>query len=46
MAFIAESLNRIKVSPTMAVTTLAAQLKAQGKSIISLGAGEPDFDTP
>ncbi|MBL41999.1 MAG: aspartate aminotransferase [Rhodospirillaceae bacterium] len=46
MAFIADSLNRIKVSPTMAVTTLAAQLKAEGKSIISLGAGEPDFDTP
>ncbi len=46
MAFIAESLNRIKVSPTLAVTNLASQLKAEGKSIISLGAGEPDFDTP
>ncbi len=46
MAFIAESLNRIKVSPTLAVTNLASELKAQGKSVISLGAGEPDFDTP
>ncbi len=46
MAFIANSLNRIKVSPTMAVTNLASELKAKGRSIISLGAGEPDFDTP
>lgn len=36
----------IKPSPTLAVTTRAAQLKAQGKDIIGLGAGEPDFDTP
>ncbi|MCL4471235.1 MAG: pyridoxal phosphate-dependent aminotransferase [Gammaproteobacteria bacterium] len=36
----------IKPSPTLAVTALAAQLKAQGKDIIGLGAGEPDFDTP
>ncbi len=36
----------IKPSPTLAVSNLAAQLKAQGKDIIGLGAGEPDFDTP
>ena len=36
----------IKPSPTLAVTALAAKLKAQGRDIISLGAGEPDFDTP
>lgn len=38
--------QRIKPSPTLAVTTKAAELKAQGKDIIGLGAGEPDFDTP
>jgi aspartate aminotransferase len=38
--------QRVKPSPTMAVTALAARLKAEGKDIISLGAGEPDFDTP
>lgn len=38
--------QRIKPSPTLAVTTKAAELKAQGKDIVSLGAGEPDFDTP
>jgi len=37
---------RIKPSPTLAVTARAAQLKAEGKDIIGLGAGEPDFDTP
>ncbi len=36
----------IKPSPTLAVTNRAAQLKAEGKDIIGLGAGEPDFDTP
>ena len=36
----------IKPSPTLAVTARAAQLKAEGKDIIGLGAGEPDFDTP
>lgn len=36
----------IKPSPTLAVTARAAQLKAEGKNIIGLGAGEPDFDTP
>ncbi|MFI4937333.1 MAG: pyridoxal phosphate-dependent aminotransferase [Candidatus Berkiellales bacterium] len=37
---------RIKPSPTLAVTQRAAELKAAGKDIVSLGAGEPDFDTP
>ncbi|MFM8391986.1 MAG: aminotransferase class I/II-fold pyridoxal phosphate-dependent enzyme, partial [Methylophilaceae bacterium] len=36
----------IKESPTLAVTAKAARLKAEGKDIIGLGAGEPDFDTP
>ncbi|MBT8137935.1 MAG: pyridoxal phosphate-dependent aminotransferase [Gammaproteobacteria bacterium] len=39
-------INRIKASATMAVTALAAQLRAEGKDVIGLGAGEPDFDTP
>jgi aspartate aminotransferase len=38
--------QRIKPSPTLAVTARAARLKAQGKDVIGLGAGEPDFDTP
>jgi aspartate aminotransferase len=38
--------QRIKPSPTLAVTARAARLKAEGKDIIGLGAGEPDFDTP
>ena len=37
---------RVKPSPTLAVTALAAKLKAEGKDVIGLGAGEPDFDTP
>ena len=37
---------RVKPSPTLAVTALAARLKAEGKDVIGLGAGEPDFDTP
>jgi aspartate aminotransferase len=40
------SLSRIKPSPTIAMTDKARQLKAEGRDIISLGAGEPDFDTP
>ena len=36
----------IKPSPTLAVTARAAELRAEGKDIIGLGAGEPDFDTP
>ncbi|PCJ32263.1 MAG: aspartate aminotransferase [Alphaproteobacteria bacterium] len=46
MAFIADSLSRVKPSPTIAVSTKAAELKAAGRDIIGLGAGEPDFDTP
>ncbi len=36
----------IKPSPTLAVSNLAAQLRAEGRDVIGLGAGEPDFDTP
>lgn len=43
---IASRLGRIKPSPTIAVTTKAAELKAAGKDVIGLGAGEPDFNTP
>jgi aspartate aminotransferase len=46
MGFFAESLNRIQPSATIAVSMKARQLKAQGRDIISLSAGEPDFDTP
>ena len=46
MPFLSETLARVKPSPTIAVTTKAAELKAAGKDVIGLGAGEPDFDTP
>lgn len=46
MSIVAKSLARIKPSPTIAVTDLARKLKAEGRDIIGLGAGEPDFDTP
>ncbi len=46
MPFLSETLARVKPSPTVAVTQLAAELKAQGRDVIGLGAGEPDFDTP
>lgn len=46
MSFLASSLSNIKPSPTIAVSMKAAELKSQGKDIISLGTGEPDFDTP
>jgi len=46
MPFIADRLSRIKPSPTLAVTSKAAELKAAGRDVIGLGAGEPDFDTP
>lgn len=46
MAFLSATLDRVKPSPTIAVTTKAAELKAAGRDIIGLGAGEPDFDTP
>ena len=46
MAFIADRLSRIKPSPTIAISAMAMELKAAGKDIIALSAGEPDFDTP
>ena len=46
MSFIASRLSLIKPSQTIAVTQKARDLKAQGRDIIGLGAGEPDFDTP
>ncbi len=46
MSFLAASLGRIKPSPTIAITAQARELKAAGRDIISLSAGEPDFDTP
>lgn len=45
-SLIASRLDAIKPSPTIAVTTKARELKAAGKDVIGLGAGEPDFDTP
>ena len=44
--FLSDSLARVKPSPTIAVTTKARELKAAGRDVIGLGAGEPDFDTP
>jgi len=46
MSFLSQTLTRVKPSPTVAVTQLARELAAEGRDIIGLGAGEPDFDTP
>lgn len=46
MSFLSTSLARVKPSPTIAVTNMANELKAAGRDVIGLGAGEPDFDTP
>ena len=46
MTFLSATLTRVKPSPTIAVTTKAQALKAAGRDVIGLGAGEPDFDTP
>ncbi len=46
MSFLSATLARVKPSPTIAVSTLAQELKAAGRDVIGLGAGEPDFDTP
>ena len=46
MSIVSNNLKRIKPSPTIAVTTKARELRAEGKDVIGLGAGEPDFDTP
>ena len=46
MTFLSSSIQRIKPSPTIAVTQKARELQAAGRDVIGLGAGEPDFDTP
>src|SRR3982750_3421448 len=46
MSFLAAALDRVKPSATIAVTDKARVLKAAGRDVIGLGAGEPDFDTP
>ncbi len=46
MSFLSSTLSRVKPSPTIAVSAKARELKADGKDVIGLGAGEPDFDTP
>jgi len=46
MAFLADALSRVKPSATIAVSQKARELKANGRDVIGLGAGEPDFDTP
>jgi aspartate aminotransferase len=46
MPFLSDMLSRVKPSPTIAVTNKARELKAAGRDVIGLGAGEPDFDTP
>jgi len=46
MSFIAERISKVKPSATLAITAKAKKMKAEGKDVIGLGAGEPDFDTP
>src|SRR5216683_622269 len=46
MPFLSAALDRVKPSATIAVTDKARALKAAGRNVIGLGAGEPDFDTP
>ena len=46
MKLLSDTLDRVKPSPTIAVTNKAAEMKAAGHDVIGLGAGEPDFDTP
>ncbi|SDZ75938.1 pyridoxal phosphate-dependent aminotransferase [Rubrimonas cliftonensis] len=46
MAFLSDALARVQPSPTVAITQMARDLKAQGRDVIALSAGEPDFDTP
>ena len=46
MSIVSNSLKRIKPSPTIAVTSKAREMRAAGRDVIGLGAGEPDFDTP
>ena len=46
MSILSSALERVKPSPTIAISTKAAELKAAGRDVIALAAGEPDFDTP
>lgn len=46
MPFLSERLEHVKASPTLAITARAAEMRSQGQDVISLSAGEPDFDTP
>ena len=46
MPFLSDTLARVKPSPTIAISNKARELAAQGRDIIALSAGEPDFDTP
>jgi len=46
MGFVSDTLQRVRPSPTIAVSNMAMELKAAGEDVIGLGAGEPDFDTP
>ncbi len=46
MPFLSDTLSRVKPSPTIAMTTKAQELRAEGRDVIGLSAGEPDFDTP
>ena len=46
MSILSTALERVKPSPTIAISTKAAELKAAGRDVIALAAGEPDFDTP
>ncbi|MAQ37787.1 MAG: aspartate aminotransferase, partial [Thioclava sp.] len=46
MAFLSDTLARVKPSPTVAMTGKVAELRAEGRDVIGLSAGEPDFDTP
>lgn len=46
MTFLSATLSRVKPSPTIAASAKARELKAAGRDVIGLGAGEPDFDTP
>ena len=46
MSFLSATLSRVKPSPTVAITSMAQEMRAAGKDVIALSAGEPDFDTP
>ena len=46
MSMLSNNLARVKPSPTITISSLATHMKSKGRDIISLSAGEPDFDTP